>query len=81
MLFLFIPSITVTVRRLHDIGYSGWYYLFALIPFIGSLLLLWWVTRNSQHSENEYGPSPKYYNPDYGLTPQAPEIETFADLE
>ena len=36
----FIPSIAVTVRRLHDTGNSGWLYLICLIPYIGSIICL-----------------------------------------
>ncbi len=53
-----IPSIAVAVRRLHDIGKSGWYYLICLIPFVGSLLLLIWFCNPSNEGENEYGANP-----------------------
>jgi len=36
---LIIPSIAVTVRRLHDADYSGWFYLLHLIPYLGSLVV------------------------------------------
>lgn len=73
-LALFIPGLAVCIRRLHDIGYSGWYYLFAFIPLIGTLLLLWWFTRDSQRIDNEYGPSQKYYTPDNKVAPAEPSI-------
>ena len=38
-LAVFLPSMAVTVRRLHDIGKSGWYYLFPLIP-LGAIVIL-----------------------------------------
>ena len=38
-LALFIPRLAVTIRRLHDIGKSGWYYLVSLIPYIISIIL------------------------------------------
>jgi len=60
MIAMFLPDLTVSVRRFHDIGKSGWNYLFTLIPFIGNLLLLVWFCRDSDKSENEYGVSPKY---------------------
>ena len=34
-----VPSLAVTVRRLHDTGKSGWFYLLALIPYIGGLII------------------------------------------
>ena len=53
-LFHAIPSITVTVRRLHDIGKSGWWYLLLFVPFAG-LLVLVWACYGSDPSANEYG--------------------------
>ena len=57
---LFLPSITVSVRRLHDIGKSGWFYLFHLIPLVGWIILLVWYCQDSKVEDNKYGPSPKY---------------------
>ena len=54
-----LPSLAVAVRRLHDTGRSGWYYLLIVIPFIGPLLFLFWMCSDSQSEENEYGPNPK----------------------
>ncbi|MBP3210782.1 MAG: DUF805 domain-containing protein [Oscillospiraceae bacterium] len=56
---LLIPSITLGVRRLHDIGKSGWNYLVILIPFVGWILLLIWFCRDSQQGDNQYGSNPK----------------------
>lgn len=53
-----IPSIAVAVRRLHDIGKSGWCYLFCLIPLVGQILLIIWYCTPSQDGENEYGANP-----------------------
>jgi uncharacterized membrane protein YhaH (DUF805 family) len=63
-LAVLIPSIAVTVRRLHDTGRSGWWILIALIPFIGGLVLLVFMVLDSQPGENQYGPNPKA---DYGV--------------
>ena len=54
-----VPGIAVTVRRLHDIGKSGWWGLVALIPLIGSLILIYFAVKDSQPETNEYGPNPK----------------------
>lgn len=54
-----VPGIAVTVRRLHDIGKSGWWGLVALIPLIGSLILIYFAVKDSQPESNEYGPNPK----------------------
>ncbi|MBA3706392.1 MAG: DUF805 domain-containing protein [Bacteroidetes bacterium] len=58
-LFIFIPSIAVTVRRLHDTDRSGWWILIALIPIIGVIWLLILMLMDSQPGSNKYGPSPK----------------------
>ena len=60
---IFIPSLAVQVRRLHDGGYPGWIILLELIPYLGGLvgLFVFGVTLcDSDHKENKYGPSPKY---------------------
>jgi len=49
-----IPSITAQVRRLHDIGRSGWWYWLCLIPFIGSIILIILSVQPSD-GPNEYG--------------------------
>ena len=53
-----IPCWAVSVRRLHDIGYSGWCLLLSLIPFVGLILLVFYC-RDSQPGENAYGTNPK----------------------
>ena len=59
-----IPSIAVGVRRLHDTGKSGAYYLFILIPLVGSILLLVFFATEGDRGENEYGPDPKRIDDD-----------------
>lgn len=59
-LVLFLPNLTVTVRRLHDINKSGWNILWGIIPLIGSILLIVWCCQDSQAEANQYGESPKY---------------------
>ena len=56
---LIIPIISGGVRRLHDTGRSGCYYLLSLIPF-GNLVLLVFFLEDSHQNANEYGASPKY---------------------
>ncbi|MFC5046257.1 DUF805 domain-containing protein [Aquimarina hainanensis] len=56
-----IPGLAVAVRRLHDIGKSGWMILIAFIPFIGAIWLLILFTTDSDPGENEYGPNPKQF--------------------
>ena len=54
-----IPGLAVSVRRLHDVGKSGWMILIALIPIIGSIWLLVLMLTDSNQGENEYGANPK----------------------
>lgn len=58
-LAVLVPSIAVAVRRLHDIGKSGWWILIGLIPLIGPIVLLIFFVLDSQAGENAYGPNPK----------------------
>ncbi|SFV61680.1 Integral membrane protein [hydrothermal vent metagenome] len=59
VLGLFIPSIALAVRRLHDIGKSGWWYLLVFIPFIGWVVLIYFYVLDSQPGTNQYGENPK----------------------
>ncbi len=54
-----VPSITVGVRRLHDIGRSGWWLLIALLPLVGWLIALYWAVKEGQPHDNAYGADPK----------------------
>ena len=58
-LAVLIPSIAVTVRRLHDTNHSGWWLLISFIPFFGGIILLIFLLQDSQPGENQYGPNPK----------------------
>lgn len=58
-LVTFIPGLAVAVRRLHDIGKSGWWILIALVPLIGGIWLLVLLCTDSQPGDNAYGPNPK----------------------
>jgi uncharacterized membrane protein YhaH (DUF805 family) len=59
ILAMIIPVLTVTVRRLHDVGKSGWFYFIVLIPIIGSIWLLVLMVTDSQPGRNRYGKNPK----------------------
>jgi protein TonB len=54
-----LPSLAVTVRRLHDIGKSGWWYFITLLPFVGPIWLFILLVTNGDTGDNEYGPDPK----------------------
>ena len=58
-LAVFIPSLAVAVRRLHDIGKSGWMLLVGLIPIIGPIWLLVLMVTDSNPGNNKYGQNPK----------------------
>lgn len=58
-LIMLVPNLSVSVRRLHDIGKSGWYMFLSLIPLIGGLILLVWALMDSEPGENQYGENPK----------------------
>jgi len=58
-LAMIIPGLAVAVRRLHDIGKSGWWLLIVLLPIIGSIWFLVLVCTDSDNGGNSFGPSPK----------------------
>jgi uncharacterized membrane protein YhaH (DUF805 family) len=58
-LAIFLPNICVGVRRLHDIGRSGWWLLVHFVPFIGPIILIVWFAQDSEPDSNQYGPYPK----------------------
>lgn len=73
-----VPSLTVQVRRLHDIGKSGAWYLLTFVPF-GGLVLLYWACCASEPGNNSYeGPAPSTYEPRYKpqSRPAAPRYST-----
>jgi len=58
-LAVFVPSIAVAIRRLHDTDKSGWLLLIGLIPFVGAIILLVFVIQEGASGPNQYGPSPE----------------------
>ncbi|HEX6224364.1 MAG TPA: DUF805 domain-containing protein [Chryseolinea sp.] len=54
-----VPALAVGVRRLHDIGKSGWMILISLIPIIGSIWLIVLFATEGEPGTNQYGPDPK----------------------
>jgi uncharacterized membrane protein YhaH (DUF805 family) len=82
-LALFLPSLAVGVRRLHDINKSGWLILLCLIPFI-NLYLIYLFFLEGDKGPNQYGPDPKAdehqntpftNNNPFGHTPPPPPSE------
>ena len=58
-LALMIPSLAVAVRRLHDVGKSGWFMFIVLVPLVGVVWLLVLNCTEGTPDDNEYGPNPK----------------------
>ncbi|MBC8952167.1 DUF805 domain-containing protein [Xenorhabdus sp. PB62.4] len=57
-LFSLIPNISVTVRRLHDINRSGWWFLLIFVPLLNIVLFVFTLLEGTQ-GDNEYGSDPK----------------------
>ncbi|ANQ51880.2 DUF805 domain-containing protein [Flammeovirga sp. MY04] len=55
----FIPTIALIVRRLHDVGKSGWFYFVGLIPLIGPIWLIVLFCTDGEYGNNQYGENPK----------------------
>jgi uncharacterized membrane protein YhaH (DUF805 family) len=62
----FVPNLAVTVRRLHDIGRSGYWYFISFIP-LGGIVVLVFTVLDSDPDRNEYGPNPKI--PEHATVP------------
>ena len=58
-LAVFLPSIAVTARRLHDIDKTGWWQLLFFIPIVGLIIMIIFLAQDSKPYENKYGPNPK----------------------
>jgi uncharacterized membrane protein YhaH (DUF805 family) len=63
-----VPNIAIAVRRLHDAGYSGLYYLLSLIPYLGSFIVLVLCALQTSPAAAKYGPPDPDYG--YGYQPQ-----------
>ena len=61
-LITFFFMLPCAVRRLHDIGKSGWFMFLICVPLAGWIILVVFFCIDSQMQTNEYGPSPKYSN-------------------
>ena len=58
-LFVLVPSLAVSVRRMHDIDKSGWTILLGLIPIVGTIILIVYACKAGTVGENKYGADPK----------------------
>ena len=59
MLTMLIPSTAVAVRRLHDIGRTGWWVLLLLVPPINIIILVFFMFLDGKLGVNVYGSNPK----------------------
>ena len=55
LLFL-LPGLVVSIRRLHDLDRSGWWYLILFIPLIGWVVLIIWACMRGTLGANRFGP-------------------------
>ncbi len=58
-LAVLVPTLGVGVRRLHDMGKSGWWWLIAFVPVVGAIYLIYLWCQDSQAEANEWGANPK----------------------
>jgi uncharacterized membrane protein YhaH (DUF805 family) len=57
-LAVILPGIAVSVRRLHDTGRSGWWFLVTIVPVLGFFLFIYFMVLESDPGSNKYGPLP-----------------------
>lgn len=62
-LALLLPGLAVFVRRLHDTGRSGWWWLIALVPLVGAIILIVFLVQEGNPAHNQYGSSPAHTTP------------------
>jgi uncharacterized membrane protein YhaH (DUF805 family) len=64
VLLIFVPvllipgSIALVVRRLHDIGKSGWFWWVVLVPVVGGFYLIYLFVQEGDMGENMFGSVP-----------------------
>jgi uncharacterized membrane protein YhaH (DUF805 family) len=56
---LLLPNLAVSVRRLHDVGRSGWWLLIGFVPLVGIVVLLIWYVSHGEDGPNRFGPDPR----------------------
>ncbi|MCD6029104.1 MAG: hypothetical protein K0S78_1278 [Thermomicrobiales bacterium] len=56
---LLVPTLAVSVRRLHDTDRSGWWYLLVFIPIVGAIVLLVFFLGQGTPGTNRFGPPPR----------------------
>jgi uncharacterized membrane protein YhaH (DUF805 family) len=66
-----VPGIALTVRRLHDLGRSGWTGLVLVVPFLGQVIFVVWMCTRGTQGPNRFGGDPLEAGPS-GIVAQAP---------
>ena len=56
---VFVPGLAVTFRRLHDTDRSAWWWLIALVPFVGAIILIVFLATAGTTGDNRFGADPK----------------------
>lgn len=59
IIVMLVPTIAICVRRLHDTGRSGWWYLINFVPVIGFIVWLVFTVQAGETQDNRFGPDPK----------------------
>lgn len=57
---LFLPTLAVDFRRLHDTGRSAWWLLIAFIPLVGIIVLIYFWAQPSEDGDNAHGSKPTF---------------------
>ncbi len=60
LLIFILPTLSMSVRRLHDTNRKGWWVLLALIPVVGPLTLIFFKASKGDTNSNRFGPAPLY---------------------
>ena len=77
-LSVFIPSIAIIARRLHDINKSGWWY-FLVLTIVGVIPVLYWFCKKGNDHENDYGTNPLDFDKDSENASIEPKISKLKD--
>lgn len=56
---ILVPTLAVSVRRLHDTGRSGWWLLIGLVPLVGFIILIVFLASEGKPETNQHGVNPK----------------------
>lgn len=56
---VFVPSLAVAVRRIHDVGHTGWWLLLVIIPFVGIIVFIALLFMEGEAGPNAWGPDPR----------------------